>query len=94
MLPFYESGKGKEWRYQVIIAINQVFNAIFNGAADETICSRSWRNRHRQPYKTLVKFYDWLFFPYQGPNHCENAHLKELNGRQRPEGMDTAKDAL
>jgi hypothetical protein len=91
MLPFYESGKGKEWVYQNLIAIDQLFNALFNGAADETISARCFRLAYRQPYKTLEKIVNAIFHPFQGPDHCMKAYYKELNGRQRPEGMEANK---
>ena len=35
--------KVKKWFYHVIIAIDQLFNAITGGAADETLSSRAYR---------------------------------------------------
>jgi hypothetical protein len=85
MLPFYERGGFKEWVYQVTIAIDQLVNAIHNGKADETISARCYRLNSRQPYKTFEKIVNWMFKPFQGPDHCKHAYEKEFNGRQRPE---------
>lgn len=88
MLPFFERGKGREWVYQNLIAIDQLVNAIFNGAADETISARCYRLNARNPYRWMEQAINWLYRPLQGPDHCKNAYLKELNGRQRPDGME------
>jgi hypothetical protein len=85
MLPFYERGGFKEWVYQVTIALDQLVNSIFNGSADETISSRCFRLNARNPYKWMEKAVNLLFQPFQGPDHCRRAYLKELNGRQRPQ---------
>lgn len=73
----------REWLYQVAIAIDQLANAVLGGMADETISSRSHRLNHRMPHKLYEKVIDLLFWPFQGPKHCENAYKKELAGRHR-----------
>lgn len=78
----------KEWVYQVVISIDQLVNALLAGMADETMSSRIYRLNHRQPYKTLEKIVDALFWPFQGRGHCKGAYLKELSGRQL--GFDRA----
>lgn len=42
--------------YHVIIAIDQLFNALTGGAADETLSSRTYRGGDisREPEKTLA----------------------------------------
>ena len=50
---------------QILIAIDQLANAMIGGWADETLSSRAWReNRMR-----LVAFIDCLFFWEK--NHCK-----------------------
>lgn len=35
--------KLKNWGYHVLIAVDQLFNALTGGAADETLSSRTYR---------------------------------------------------
>lgn len=67
---------------QVLIAIDQLGNALIGGWADETISSRS--------YRLSKKDYWWAGIP-QGiinfifawePNHCFHAYESERKGRQ------------
>lgn len=81
----------KEYVYQNVIAVNQLINAAHGGCADETICSRAWRNRDRNPYKWYVPILDGMFYPFQGPDHCRRAYQKELERRHYPKGF--GKDA-
>ncbi len=62
---------------QVLIALDQLFNAILNGWADETLSARCWRLRnHRKQWAILRGVVDALFF-WQG-NHCEQAYQSEV----------------
>lgn len=61
----------------VATGIDQALNAILFGYPDETLSARCGRSRHRYPYKVWVRIIDPIFYPFQGPNHCYNAHLKE-----------------
>ncbi len=71
---------------QFWIALDQLLNVLisillnpfsFENWADETISSRCGRLGHRYPYKALRVVIDFCFEPWQGPNHCWNAYLKE-----------------
>lgn len=74
----------KTWLTQVFIAIDQVFNAIFGGFADETLSSRAHRQQGKKWYWFLLRrFIDLLFFWQK--NHCEEAFLSERLGRHHPE---------
>jgi hypothetical protein len=74
----------KEWVYQVFIAIDQLANTLLLGSADETISSRCYRLNHIKAYRAAEIFVNCLFFPFQGWNHCKNAYIKEVLGRQLP----------
>lgn len=82
------------WLLQLAISIDQLANVLLaplslNTWADETISSRCGRMGHRYPYK-LYKVVIDAFFEYivrQGPNHCENAHKKEMTRYQFPPSM-------
>lgn len=77
---------------QILIALDQLANVILGNPfstetwADETISSRCGRLGHRHPYKLMRIVIDAIFYPFQGPDHCRNAYLKELTRYQFPPG--------
>ena len=73
-----------KWFTQVIIAIDQLANAVFAGNADETISARSYRMSVFSPtpkrrWVLARKFIDWLFF--WEPDHTSNAYQAEIERR-------------
>jgi hypothetical protein len=62
---------------QIMIAFDQLINAILGGYAQETLSARCWRLRDFQPYKTLRPVIDWAFRIW-GPDHCENSFKNRL----------------
>lgn len=62
----------------VLVGIDQLANAMTGGWPDETLSARCGRLGHRYPYKFWKVLIDALFYPFQGPNHCENAYRKEM----------------
>ena len=86
------------WIVQLLIALDQLVNVLcaplsLQAWADETISSRCGRLGHRYPYKAYKVVIDAIFYPFQGPNHCENAHKKELTRYQFPPSMRGEPDA-
>jgi hypothetical protein len=72
----------KFWLAQVLIALDQLINAIFGGWADESISSRAYRLQRRMPY-TLWRFLiDLLFF--WDKDHCRKSHDSERERLQLP----------
>jgi hypothetical protein len=65
---------------QTLVAIDQLINAIFGGYADETLSSRAWRLRDKQPW--LYKSIDAVFF--WDINHCYQSYYSEKVRRQMP----------
>lgn len=63
---------------QILIAIDQLANAVIGGWADETLSSRAWREERRR----LVVFIDCLFFWEE--NHCEASYISERERMQLP----------
>ena len=65
--------KLKLYAYHNIIAIDQLFNALTGGAADETLSSRTYRGAilAEQPKKR------WRV------HHCKTAYESEISGKQR-----------
>lgn len=69
--------KPLEYVRNVAIGLDQMANCILFGYPDETLSARCGRLIHRYPYKAWAVLVDAIFRPFQGPNHCLNAHLKE-----------------
>lgn len=76
----------KEWVYHVLIALDQLFNALLMGSADETLSSRVHRNNlnafdtslfNRVRWKLLKCLINLIFFWEK--DHCRSSFLAELN---------------
>lgn len=63
---------------QILIALDQLVNALFGGWADETLSSRVWREERR----ILVACIDTLFF--WEDKHCAASYLSERRRLQLP----------
>jgi hypothetical protein len=68
---------------QLLISIDQVFNAIFGGMADETLSARAYRKKSVSKkwyiaYKVINKIFFWQ------KDHCYEAYLSEMNRKQLP----------
>lgn len=76
----------KKWGYHVLIGIDQLFNALTGGGADETLSSRIYRNyikpQPKKRWRVLYAVINGLFFD---KNHCKTAYESEKNGKQYPE---------
>lgn len=67
---------------QVLISIDQVFNALLAGYADETLSARSYRmskETNKKRWKFMRRFIDTLFFWQK--EHCLQAYLSEKTKR-------------
>ncbi|MDO9893511.1 hypothetical protein Q7473_05040 [Glaesserella parasuis] len=74
------------WLYHVVIAIDQLFNALTGGAADETFSSRCYRGailteKPRKRWRFWFAFVNGLFFDKQ---HCQTAYESEVKRKQYP----------
>jgi hypothetical protein len=69
-------------RENILIAIDQLINAVFGGYPDETLSARCWRHRYTRKYRILVNIINALFF-WQD-NHCLESYNSELNRRHLP----------
>ena len=78
------AGKLKTWGYHVIIALDQLFNALTGGAADETLSSRTYRGAMlaKPPKKRWCVLYCLINSLFFDVNHCQTAYESELKGRQ------------
>ena len=77
--------------YQIIIALDQLFNALCFGWADETFSARCWRQRRKNKFWSVArKLVDLIFFwdnntaGGQKTTHCELAYRNENLGVHRP----------
>lgn len=78
--------KLKTWGYHVLIAIDQLFNALIGGAADETLSSRTYRGAVLSPtprkrWRIWYRVINAVFFD---ANHCKTAYESEVKRRQYP----------
>lgn len=78
--------KMQAYFYHLLIAIDQLFNAIFAGAADETISSRCYRGamletKPKLKYRIAYHLINGLFFDR---THCKTAYESECNRKQFP----------
>ena len=67
---------------QVLIAVDQLVNALCAGHADETLSARTWRNRDYPPWRMLRLLIDGLFF--WDRDHCRGAYEAEQARRHLP----------
>lgn len=64
----------------VLIALDQLANALFMGWPDETVSSRSWRWHVSGVRHWPCRVLDCIF----GPDHCRESFESERQGRQLP----------
>lgn len=73
----------KSYLFNVLIGIDQLVNTLIGGKPDETISSRVYRNSQKywyaKPARVLI---DAIFRLVDGPEHCKQAYLNELNHSQ------------
>ena len=88
-----------DWILKVLVAVDQLGNAIAGGNPDATIsarvgyfsqtddCSYKWY------WKTLERFIDFTFYPVDGPHHCRQAYLADKDEKFE-RGSDLARALL
>lgn len=65
--------------YEVLLAVDQLGNAILNGDEDMSISARSFVMDARGKRSWPRKFIDWMFFWQE--DHCRNAFISEVEKR-------------
>lgn len=81
-------------KLQPLVAIDQLFNALLGGWADETLSARSYRMANKKMRWTIARYLiDKLFFWQE--NHCKGAYMSEMkrNGLP-PEYRETPLDTI
>lgn len=66
----------------VLIAVDQLVNALLAGWPDETLSSRAWRWEQNGVRSWPRRFIDRLFFWEK--QHCFQSYKSEREGRQLP----------
>lgn len=71
----------------LLIAIDQLVNALLAGAPDETLSARAWRTevQGRVLGRVFRPLIDLIFWPVQR-QHCRAAYMAELSKKQLPRG--------
>ena len=66
----------------VLVAVDQLVNALLAGYCDETLSSRAWRWDNDGVRSWPRRVVDALFFWEK--NHCRESYVSERDGRQLP----------
>lgn len=66
----------------VLIAVDQLINALLGGWPDETLSSRAWRWEQYDVRNWPRRVIDSLFFWEK--QHCYQSYISEREGRQLP----------
>lgn len=67
---------------KILIAADQLLNALLAGWPDETLSSRAWRWEQNGIRSWPRRFIDRLFFWEW--EHCRESYVSEREGRQLP----------
>ncbi len=83
------------WARSVVVAIDQLGNALAGGHPDVTISARVgyFAAQGKRYFGVLENVIDWAFRPVDGDGHCAQARAGET-GEQFQRGNDVALGAL
>ena len=75
------------WNYikNILVAFDQLLNAIFRGEPDETLSSRAYRLEKERGRKWPRFLIDTLLF--WDKDHCYQSYLSEIERKQLPPSM-------
>lgn len=75
------------WEYikNILIALDQLLNALFRGEPDETLSSRAYRLEQERGRKWPRILIDTLLFFDR--DHCHQSYLSEIERKQLPPSM-------
>ena len=88
----------RSWPVAILIAIDQLGNAIARGNPDTSISARvgyfsEHANHGRAYWRALEKIIDFAFNPVDGRGHCKQAWLADIHKRYR-HGSDIGRAIL
>ncbi|MFC0939011.1 DNA helicase UvrD [Pasteurella multocida] len=77
----------RNYLFHLAVALDQLFNAVLGGAADETLSSRTYRGavlsaKPKKKWEVLYKAINRMFFWEE--DHCKQAYESEVKRRQYP----------
>ena len=73
-------------KLQILIAFDQLINALLWGYADETLSARAYRHAEiKKDRQWPMKLINSLFFWQE--NHCEQAYMSEIERAHLPPSM-------
>lgn len=68
----------RHWLLQVLLAVDQLLNAVCGGWADETLSSRAWRLESRSAgWRRTRQAIDGLFCLFGQRQHCFESYTSE-----------------
>lgn len=71
------------WLKQVLIALDQLINALLGGWADETLSSHAYRlDQDGKPFGFMRRVIDLVL--WFDPDHCKQSYLSETLRMQSP----------
>lgn len=70
----------ERWR-AVLIALDQLVNALVGGMPDETISARAWRKQDTRRWRIAARVINAAFFD---ADHCRVAYELEMRRAQLP----------
>lgn len=79
-----------KWGYHIVIALDQLANALLRGASDETLSSRAYRgavlaNKPKKRWRVIYRTIEGIFFWEKA--HCKTAYESELTRKQYPKAF-------
>lgn len=76
-------GIERNYIHQLSIAVDQLFNTLLAGYADETLSARAYRGSNKKKrWNVIMRAINMVFF-WQ-PNHCYRAYRAEVLKRHSP----------
>ena len=75
---------GMSYAKAVLIALDQLANALLGGWPDETLCSRAWRWHRDGVRRWPCRMLDCVARALGDRDHCRESYESERQGRQLP----------
>jgi hypothetical protein len=73
----------KKYLLNILIAVDQLVNALLGGSPDETLSARAWRAETQAKRLGLIfrPLIDFLFLPFE-KEHCYQSWVSEVRRKQ------------
>lgn len=81
--------KIKTYCKNLLIVVDQTFNAILGGMPDETLSARAWRLHERYWYANFLRLLiDGFFLIFFQKNHCKKSYDSEIERKHLPDSYN------